>query len=655
MQQHPRPDEPPRRHRMPTPQQPAYGGNTRHDSSNQDLERFKMFLDQNKEVPLVAVFDIGTKAARILVGRKKVPNDEQVWLERGSFFNAAQVFNLGAELVYNDEMDFQNSRPLNGIITFIRTYINELKKHDNLLPEDISAVGTAVFRWMRNRDEVLTHIEKRTGVRISVLEKKDEAFLSLISVFYTYQFRQRGSGIGKMGPEDVIFLIDQGGGSTEVSYFYARDANIGELESINQLGTVVLQENFFTLDSGRRVDPAQNRKSVREQFRTIELHIEEKLRFQKSFDALANPQLRKIAYGMGSAIGSSTKDHNTLFTVNDLEGRYKHLLNELDFEYPQVRQLYNRLQEGGNNEQLKKLANQLPTLYGLPAYVKILQKFGLEEIRFAGYGLRYGAYIARYVFKHDLHQLPDRVRMIENSEYEVSIRDEERREYLATRIPEIEKELEKRMETLRSGQASNTDELKNKILELKKVLEKASAELDELDTLVSEKTGGGSLIATRERVNIFISYADEDRVHLADITNHLAAFIRASKVEIWDRSKVKPGDNLERAISDQIRAADIVLCLISAAFLSSDFCYEGELSAAIAAESSKVIPIKLRDCFWEDLPIGRSKGIPTNFIVRDNNVKSDSALMEMAQSLKETIENCYAAKNPGLVERVGTT
>ena len=43
--------------------------------------------------------------------------------------------------------------------------------------------------------------------------------------------------------------------------------------------------------------------------------------------------------------------------------------------------------------------SMLVSLYGLPVYIKMLDKFGAKEMRIAGYGLRYGVYVTKEHFE----------------------------------------------------------------------------------------------------------------------------------------------------------------------------------------------------------------------------------------------------------------
>jgi hypothetical protein len=82
-----------------------------------------------------------------------------------------------------------------------------------------------------------------------------------------------------------------------------------------------------------------------------------------------------------------------------------------------------------------------------------------------------------------------------------------------------------------------------------------------------------------------------------------------------------------------------VLCLISSDFIHSDFCYSKELSVAMDAHEAKekvVVPIRLRKCAWDGLPISGLQGTPTsNWITSSKN--KDEAWTEVVHHLEPLV------------------
>jgi len=67
------------------------------------------------------------------------------------------------------------------------------------------------------------------------------------------------------------------------------------------------------------------------------------------------------------------------------------------------------------------------------------------------------------------------------------------------------------------------------------------------------------------------------------------------------------------SIDEHFRTADIILLLISADFLSSNYCYEIEMKTALGrheAKEARVVPIILRDVDWHTAPFGKLQALP---------------------------------------------
>jgi hypothetical protein len=305
-------------------------------------------------------------------------------------------------------LNVDKSEALEGIIYFINVYKEKLQKDKRVSTNDISAIGTAIFRWLKNRDEVIDKIESETGIDLFVLEENDEALLSSISVYHTT------SWVKSYSDNEAILLFDQGGGSTEVSYFSPNKLTLGKQDSINDLGTVVLQKLFFGLNNDEMIDPKTNRRRISTQFQRINKYIENKIDSWEGFPEIMDKKTDLNAFGMGTAIlkcfsvGSNYSQHNKRLSTDDMNNILNNYARSLEASNQQVRTLYN-LVEAEEKKGNKKVSKQLVLLYGLPVYQKMLEKFKIKELRYASYGLRYGAYIAKYHFKLDLSDLNKRL------------------------------------------------------------------------------------------------------------------------------------------------------------------------------------------------------------------------------------------------------
>ena len=101
---------------------------------------------------------------------------------------------------------------------------------------------------------------------------------------------------------------------------------------------------------------------------------------------------------------------------------------------------------------------------------------------------------------------------------------------------------------------------------------------------------------------VFISYSHADEELRNELEKHLAALRHQGVITVWHDRRVEPGEELHRQIVAELQAADIVLLLVSADFLGSEYCYEVEMQQAIERHDrndARVIPVILRPCEWQ--------------------------------------------------------
>lgn len=82
-------------------------------------------------------------------------------------------------------------------------------------------------------------------------------------------------------------------------------------------------------------------------------------------------------------------------------------------------------------------------------------------------------------------------------------------------------------------------------------------------------------------VRVFISYAHQDRRHLDALVTHLSALERTHEIRCtFDERSLESGRAWEPRLIAELRAANIVLLLITAHFMRSDYCVDTELRLA---------------------------------------------------------------------------
>lgn len=148
-----------------------------------------------------------------------------------------------------------------------------------------------------------------------------------------------------------------------------------------------------------------------------------------------------------------------------------------------------------------------------------------------------------------------------------------------------------------------------------------------------------------EPFQVFISYAHEDEGLRAELNAHLAQLRNDGWIRSWDDLEIVAGQDWEKEISSRLEAAEIVLLLISADFLASEFCYHREMKRAIARHDegvARVVPILLRPCDWETAPFGRLQALPEKARPVTSWANPDEAFTSIARGVRRLVEELRA-------------
>ena len=116
-----------------------------------------------------------------------------------------------------------------------------------------------------------------------------------------------------------------------------------------------------------------------------------------------------------------------------------------------------------------------------------------------------------------------------------------------------------------------------------------------------------------EKIKIFYSYSHQDEKHRKQLERHLALLRRNGAIIEWHDRKIAPGEEWKGKIDDHLNSAHIILLLVSAHFIDSNYCYDMEMTRAMerqAAGEARVIPIILSPCLWEAAPFGKLQALP---------------------------------------------
>jgi hypothetical protein len=142
---------------------------------------------------------------------------------------------------------------------------------------------------------------------------------------------------------------------------------------------------------------------------------------------------------------------------------------------------------------------------------------------------------------------------------------------------------------------------------------------------------------------IFISYAHEDEDLREKLQKQLAILRRQRLIETWHDRRIGAGAEWAGAIDRELEAADIVLLLVSADFLASDYINDVELKRAMErhkAGTARVIPVILRPCLWQRGDFAKLQALPRNGepVTSNKWPSQDAALNNVAEGIARVVE-----------------
>src|SRR5690606_32218635 len=100
-------------------------------------------------------------------------------------------------------------------------------------------------------------------------------------------------------------------------------------------------------------------------------------------------------------------------------------------------------------------------------------------------------------------------------------------------------------------------------------------------------------------------------------------------------------NEIDATIDAHIDSDEIILLLVSPDFLASDYCYDIEMTRALArheAGAAKVIPVILRACDWHHAPFGKLLAVPRDGKPVTQWPDQDQAFLEVAQAVRVAAE-----------------
>ena len=145
----------------------------------------------------------------------------------------------------------------------------------------------------------------------------------------------------------------------------------------------------------------------------------------------------------------------------------------------------------------------------------------------------------------------------------------------------------------------------------------------------------------KQAVQVFIAYSRLDQEYLEQLRKHLIPLERNGKIRVWTDNNIEPGHLWDDSIKKQIYQAGIILLLISADSLASDYFSGEEVRIAISRHEKGeaiVVPVILKSCLWKETPLAAIQALPKDGKPIVSWIPIDDAWEFVAKSISQMVE-----------------
>ena len=146
-------------------------------------------------------------------------------------------------------------------------------------------------------------------------------------------------------------------------------------------------------------------------------------------------------------------------------------------------------------------------------------------------------------------------------------------------------------------------------------------------------------------IEMFISYSHKDEALREELGAHLSLLKRDRVIDEWHDRRIVAGQEWGGAIDEHLNSAAVILLLVSADFLASDYCYDIEMKRALERHDARdacVIPVILRSVDWRGAPFAKLQALPKDGRPLTSWPNKDEAFTDVARGIRKALEELWA-------------
>jgi len=151
----------------------------------------------------------------------------------------------------------------------------------------------------------------------------------------------------------------------------------------------------------------------------------------------------------------------------------------------------------------------------------------------------------------------------------------------------------------------------------------------------------------KKSLRLMCSYSHKDATLREELDVYIAPLKRQGIIESWYDGEIQAGAEWRKEIMRNLEEADIIVLLISAHFIASDFCYDIEMTRALErhdAGEARVIPVIVRKSDWSSAPFARLQALPKAALAVTSWTNQDEAWTDVAMGIRRAAESMRQGK-----------
>jgi transcription initiation factor IIE alpha subunit len=156
---------------------------------------------------------------------------------------------------------------------------------------------------------------------------------------------------------------------------------------------------------------------------------------------------------------------------------------------------------------------------------------------------------------------------------------------------------------------------------------------------------------TQDPASLAYAYSYKDEALRDELEEALALLKRQGLISGWHDRMIGAGDEWKGAIDKNLEEAQLILFLVSASFLASDYCWDVEMKRALERHDrgqARVIPVILRPCDWQGAPFGKLQSSPKDGKAISSWKNRDEAWTDVAKAIRRAVNERFVERERGM-------